>query len=418
MGKTTTFGGQTLLLALSTALAVILFMVLSASCGSSKNGASIASWPEKPSAKAVSTPDFSEQGVVNEDGIYSSIAYDPDGNPAIAFITSSSLYYAAWDGTDWDNQTEVSDSISSGKCVSLAFNSSGCPSIAYNDSTALMWAFDEDDDGDWNDNANWPMEIASDVGYWNGYADHRNCSHDISGNEYGFAFYDAEYHVLRYFQYNIATSQAALVDVDTSAFVGRYCSLKFSNGTPSIAYYDYTNGSLKFATEDSPYWDIEPLDAGTGALEGQYASLSYKSSGVPTIAFYVEYVFQAQHQGGHPYLATWNSSTSEWDYVCLNDSANDYGAWMSLDWDPTGAKAGFSFEYQTTYHGYPAHELRFMLYDGQDYTLYNPGTSWGGLFTTFIWEDGDIGWISDFQQTPNSLSPPNQDLGYVMVDDS
>ena len=324
-------------------------------------------------------------------GWYSSIAIDPDDDyPAIAYYATASggsLRFAKWDGADWDVTTVDSDGIV-GMHASLAFDNSGCPSIAYYNATdeSLMWAYDEDDDGEWDDNEDWPFEIDPDVGDWG--EGERNCSHDISGNEFGFAYYDENDGDLICLSIlgNLVTNWN--VEVDTSDDVGKYCSLHMAGSNTTVSYYDSDNGYLKFAKKNTPYWDVEQVDDGQGDDIGMYSSLSYKSSSVPTIAYYND-------TDGKPWLVTWNTSTSEWDPVCLYDTGlYDYGMWMSHDWDPvSGTKAGFSFYDNTN------DTLKFILYDGEDYTEYTPDSIPGyytGQYASFAWADDDIGWISHY----------------------
>jgi|GEM_PF-1797361 len=405
-------GGQSRCGVISFALIVVMAAWLAVSCGNSENGPPAVSWSDEPALKAVSEISFST-GVVDEYGEYSSIGYDTSGYPAIAYITEDGdLYYAKWDGSDWDDQVEV-DSLTD-YCVSLAFDSSNAPSIAYYNpsSRALMWAYDEDDDGEWDDNEDWPMEIHSDVGFWN--PGERNCSHDISGNTFGFAWYDENYGKLRYFSILGDFVTTWLVDVDTDDDVGKYCSLDLKSGGanhPSISYYDADNGYLKFARFDYPDWDAEVVDDGSGDDIGMYSSLSYKSSSVPTIAYY-------NNSDSEPWLVIWNTSTSEWDPTCLYGNPGLYyycGLHISHDWDPiTATKGGFSFLEWNLFAG--TWRLVFVLYDGEDYTTHYPDGYGGGMYTSFVWEDDDIGWISHYENSFNPRDP--RDLRYVMVDDS
>lgn len=394
--------------------------MLVAACGKPENGPRMLSLLGNSALKAVST-DFSERGVVDEDGKYSSLAVYGWGYPAVAYIgdTSGSLYYTEWNGSGWDTEVQID---SAQHCVSLAFDSSGRPSIAYYDSGAIMWAYDADGDGEWDDDEDWPMEIHPDVGDWSYdvvYGDGaRHLSHDIAGNCFGFAFYDENDGDLVYFEYNIVTSSTSEVDPDTSGDVGRFCSLQFSGYTPTVSYYDADNERLKFAKENSPYWDVEVVDDFSGDSVGKFSDLSGRSSSVPTIAYYVEHWDEYDIKvDGDPYLAVWNPATSEWDIERLDDSEDDYGQWISHDWDPiTGTKAGFSFMFSQP-SIWPDKQLKFILYDGEDYTLNTPDGDWGGKYTSFVWEDDEIGWISHYEE----FFPPrpgDQDLRYVMVDDS
>jgi len=194
-----------------------------------------------------------------------------------------------------------------------------------------------------------------------------------------------------------------MVEVDTDDDVGKYCSLHQSGSTVAISYYDETNGYLKFAKLNYPTWDIERVVDPDEHNIGMYSSLSYKSSAVPTIAYY-----DADEK--EPWLAIWNPATSEWDFTCLHDNTeanDDIGMYISHDWDPvTGTKGGFSFHHFVD-SPVQRHCLKFVYYDGEDYTELG---SYGGYFTSFAWKDGDTGWISDHN--------PGSQLWAIEFDDS
>jgi hypothetical protein len=408
-------------------LFVFLFLSMSA-CGKSK--VSGLSAPPTPSRiiKNTSTPAFSS-GVIDESATISSIAYDPDGVPSVAYIIGNSLYFATWDGSDWDNQTYI-DSAS--QSVSLAFNSTGCPSILYYQMDSpggnLMWALDEDDDGDWDDNANWPMTLCSDLGQWGEeqytpWIDNsRSCSHDIYSNKYGFAFYDDVNGTLQYYEYDIITSTASQVTVDDSSNVGRYCSLKFDGNTPRIAFFDEGNSRLMFAKYYYDYglrtwtWSSSVVDDFSGDIVGEFASLSYKSSGVPTIAYYVRTVDQnLETTSGHPYFVKWDSTNMQWDTpICLDNSSYDYGQYISLDWNPAGTEVGFAFGYYYKFLLWDTWKLRYILYDGSTYTLHIPDSGKGGRYASYVWEDNDTAWISS-RYVPQHYDLDNSALRYVEV---
>jgi len=370
---------------------LLVMMVIFASCAGESPFPGVSFSARDSVIRTVSTTfDPGSVDTGGSPGWYSSIAIDPDDDyPAIAYYATASggsLRFAKWDGADWDVTTVDSDGIV-GMHASLAFDNSGCPSIAYYNATdeSLMWAYDEDDDGEWDDNEDWPFEIDPDVGDWG--EGERNCSHDISGSEFGFAYYDENDGDLICLSIlgNLVTNWN--VEVDTSDDVGKYCSLHMAGSNTTVSYYDSDNGYLKFAKKNTPYWDVEQVDDGQGDDIGMYSSLSYKSSSVPTIAYY-------NYTDGKPWLVTWNTSTSEWDPTCLHSRTgiNQYiGQYISHDWDPiTGTKAGFSFFCYDPLLS-PPFRLRFVFFDGEDY---NELGSIGGQYTSFAWEDADTGWIS------------------------
>ena len=84
--------------------------------------------------------------------------------------------------------------------------------------------------------------------------------------------------------------------VDSTYGVGKYSSIAVnpSTGGIGIAYYDATNGQLKYAYAEicaTCAWSINTIDKPIlfpTDNKGQYSSLKYHSSGKPYIAYYLE----------------------------------------------------------------------------------------------------------------------------------
>ena len=76
--------------------------------------------------------------------------------------------------------------------------------------------------------------------------------------------------------------------------VGKYASIAVNNdGNPVIAYYDATNGALRFASFGAVLWHSHAVDVGVGAPPlgdnfGRWASITLDKSGAPGIAYYAE----------------------------------------------------------------------------------------------------------------------------------
>lgn len=162
-------------------------------------------------------------------GYASSLAFAPDGQPAISYysVSSQALKYAKFNGSAWVRETVDDSSMTNGLYSSLAFDASGRPVIAY---------------------------------------------YDGGNGDLRCAMYDG-------FAWNIHV-------VDTAGDVGSYCSLAFNpaTGRPTIAYYDSTEGDLKLAEYTGVSWRIRVVDQ-YGDV-GRYASLKFRpSDGKPCVAY-------------------------------------------------------------------------------------------------------------------------------------
>ncbi|MCU1283239.1 MAG: hypothetical protein JWM53_6785, partial [bacterium] len=109
---------------------------------------------------------------------------------------------------------------------------------------------------------------------------------------------------------------------DPGPDVGRWTSLALSSGKPMIAYFDVSNGALKFARGPHPF-DVTTVDQGATADVdvGMYAALTVDGSGVPTIAYVASGMSSGDHftselrvavaGNDHPTASDWSISTVE-----------------------------------------------------------------------------------------------------------
>jgi hypothetical protein len=115
--------------------------------------------------------------------------------------------------------------------------------------------------------------------------------------------------------------------VDMAADVGAYCKIVLdASGNPAVAYYDKTNGNLKFAHRTgSNAWSTEIVDA-TGDV-GKYIGFVFSPIGEFGIAFYDVTNANLRFANGNP--GGWN--------VVNVETAGDVGSHASLAVDPEGA---------------------------------------------------------------------------------
>jgi hypothetical protein len=248
-------------------------------------------------------------------GQYASIALDADDNPRIGHYYSKlnheGLGYADWNGS-WTLWGKVPGTANDpiGQYASLALDPTDSyrPRIAYYDArpTNLDLGYASYDGAAWTLT---PIDTAGDVGKF------ASLKLDSSGHP-RIAYYDATNGDLRYAEYSSGWIYST---VDTVGDVGQYASLQLdSSGYPNIAYYDADNKDLKYAAWDGSAWDIETVDS-TGDV-GQYASLALDGSGNPRIAY-----FDATN--GDLKYASWNGSV--WVIAAI-DTNGVVGQYASL----------------------------------------------------------------------------------------
>ncbi len=212
------------------------------------------------------------------------------------------------------------------------------------------------------------------------------------------AFYDATNGDLKYFDgTNFAT-------VDFAGDVGQFASLKLTSADlPMISYYDVTNGDLKLAQQSAGgVWSIETVAAAGNV--GQYSSLVINPNDItdpsasdqPRIAYY-------DATGADLEFASYNATTKVWSFATV-DSINDVGQYASLAYDSTNKI--FHTSYYDAYHGwlkYAQSTTGGSEGSWKTQTLDAPFGANTGLHTSIAVGPGsDVG-ISYFDATSNNV---------------
>ncbi len=222
--------------------------------------------------------------------------------------------------------------------------------------------------------------------------------------------------------------------VDTAGDVGQFSSLKVdSSGNPGIAYYDVTNGDLKFAYYDGSDWSISVVDSTNDV--GRFASLSLDSNGYPHISYYDytgndlkyafwdgsswnvstlvstgdvgEYSSVVVDSNGHRYVSYYNVSLSEldelhydgssWQSPVTVDNAADDGRYSSIALDSANYP-------RISYYDNTAYDLKYAYYDGASWhTETVDSTGDVGQYTSIAVDSNDYPHISYYDNTNHAL---------------
>lgn len=229
-------------------------------------------------------------GVTTEVGGLTSLQI-VNGNPAIAYFdqTNTSLKYLRatnTDGTAW-GASQTIDGISAdmvGWYPSLQVVN-GNPAIAYYNNTNGDLSFIRATDADgttWAAPQTLDGATGDDVGSY--------LSLQIVNGCPAISYYDVTHGYLKFIRAADASGTVwnAPITVDATGSVGLYTSLQIVDGYPAISYYDDIDGSLKFvrATDASGIaWGTPLIIDGTTDNVGQYTSLQV-AGGNPAIAYY------------------------------------------------------------------------------------------------------------------------------------
>jgi hypothetical protein len=201
-------------------------------------------------------------------GEYTSLAFAPDGQPAISYYDSSDddLKYAIFNGTNWQ-LTAVDTNGNVGQHTSLAFAADGQPAISYYDVSNLDLKYAA------YDGTNWQFTIVD-----TNSAQYSSLAFTPSGQPaIGYVGSGG----VRYAVFNGTTWQTSIADPAG----GQFTSLAFTpGGQPAISACDV--GDLRYAVFNGATWTNSIVDSGPNPFfAGPYSSLAFGPDGQPAIAY-------------------------------------------------------------------------------------------------------------------------------------
>lgn len=294
-----------------------------------------------------------------------------NGKPATAHYNTSSgdLRYCRSNdarGVSWTSPITVTSAGNIGQYTSLAVVN-GNPAIAYYDvtNTRLMYVRATDADG-----TAWGAPVVLDAPGATNVGQYAKLI-VVNGNP-AIAYYDATNGDLKYVRATNANGSAwaAPQVLDATGTTGQYPSMSIVNGNPAISYYDVTNGDLRYiqATNTSGTAWSAPLSVTTAGNIGQFSSLAVIN--------------------GNPAISYYNIGSADLQYVRATDvNGTGWGTPLTL------ATAGTTGQYTTltTVNGNPA--IGYYNGTNQDPKFIRAtdanGTAWGA--ETTVEASGNMG---------------------------
>lgn len=257
-------------------------------------------------------------------GQYSSLAFGPDGLPAISYYdaTNKDLKLARHDGTSW-HASVVDAAGDVGEYTSLAFSPSGKAAISYYDKTNHSLKF-----ASINGSAITLVTV-------DGAGDAGTCSSLAfgPGGDPVIIYQNSTESSLKCARYSAKYGGSGwrITTVDGAAGTNTHASLAMApDGEPSVAYVENVGNQVKFAKFDGTAWNTTNLITawiGTTAT-GFEASLAYGPDGLPMIA-YID-ATRAELKIAKSFGETWGESTIENTFMTQ---------WLSLAFGPDGQPA-------------------------------------------------------------------------------
>ena len=253
-----------------------------------------------------------------DSSIFASLAFSPAGQPYISHVLSTAqvLRVTSFNGTSWTNTTV--DSGADFGFTSMAFGPGGHPAVGYMDGTAgnLKYAHFT--------GSVWTSEVVDAAAvYLQGLV---SLAFGPDGQP-ALSYYDQGSTSLKFAQFNGSTWDIATVAAPDA---GRGADLAFSRaGQPVISYWDAGADTLNLAEFDGVSWSSTVIDTGVGTINSPITSVSHNISGRPVIGYWQSTTSDlkfAEFDG-----TTWQVSTL--------DSLGIVGFFVSLAVSPGGEVA-------------------------------------------------------------------------------
>lgn len=251
-------------------------------------------------------------------GLYSSITLDSNDHPHIAYYDESAgdMKYAYYDGTSW-NTERLYTTGNVGLWPSIALTPDDLVRVSYYSASAaeLKYAA-QDSDGDWPSTPT-RLDEARDVGK----------ASSLNVDQFGrpqVTYLDDTRDDLYYAWFDAAQPKWVIGPLVSEDSVGLYSSIDTFGGVPQVAYYDSSAADLRLLRAQGSAWISETVDSPSSESvdAGLYASLRLTSAGNPRIAYY-------DSTNGDLKFAS-RDGTSSWQITRLDGVENDLGRYVSM----------------------------------------------------------------------------------------
>ena len=267
-------------------------------------------------------------------GKYSSLALDADGNPVISYYdeanTTLRILHCGNTSCSTNNKISIPDKDGNvGKYTSLTIDSHGWPVVSYYDaSKGILKILHCGNAACTHDNSIATPDLSSSNGVESSIQLNSNGNPVVAY----FDFSDSSLKILVCGNPDCSAGNK-INTVESIGEVGRYPSLALDkNGFPAVSYLDLTNGKLKVLRCGNATCSrgntIVPV--GSGAVVGYYSSLKIGANNIPVVSYY------DKTNGDLNILECGNSSCSSNNVILAPDTRGDVGLYTSMMLDLHG----------------------------------------------------------------------------------
>jgi hypothetical protein len=176
-------------------------------------------------------------------------------------------------------------------------------------------------------------------------------------------------------------------DYSAGTQLGRYPSIaRSNNGTIGVAYYDATNGALKYIERDasSGAWST-PIQVDGDGRTGSYPSLAYNNKNNPFISYWTDV-----NDNGNDILRLINKNgTAGWGTATPIDSGPDVGRYSSMVFTANGWAMSYVTQSGT----------RYAYQSGSSKVIENIDTAGAGAYTSLALDANGKPWVAYYRSS-------------------
>ena len=304
-----------------------------------------------------------------------SLAFQSDNAPVIAFCEEGVLRIAFWRENAW----EVEDVVTGGnvKVCNLVLDSTGSPLILYSNTADFTVHLAEWNGAEWTDTLIAGEGEAIAGPYCDACIDSQDnlmIAYPGRSPEPGLWFAGRQ------------GSEWTLTAIDRALISGYTVSMDIGeNDLPQVAYFDQGTGDLKYAVREATFWNVETVDS--EGIVGDMASIAVDSRNLPHISYIDRTIGKVKY--AHYDGIAWN--------ICTVDSTGDPFGLVE-----TSIQVTSDDQPMIVYYDLSDSKLKCSYYDDPSWTYETVDEN--GHSSSLALDREDHPWVSFFRYSYNRWS--------------